>query len=231
MPRKQKRQPYSITISKIVLDGEFAEFIRSIPTGPDVRQQRERLMLWMLINAGVRAAELVSLRVQDMPRALGGDYIEVYRGKGGKSRNIPVSSNFAEEIDDYINNIRPGTVPKRMGKGSRQGWVFWNGRKKKCTAKYVYDLVVRIAKKARITKHITPHKFRHRFCTRALNTNGTNVYIVGGWMGHSSIITTEKYLHLAGMMSGGAGEALDQMPQGFRAKNFKKRKEYTVNRD
>ena len=107
-----------------------------------------------------------------------------------------------------------------MGKTTRTGWLFFSARRKKHTAKYVYDLVVRVARRAEITKHITPHQFRHRFCTRALNTNGTNVYIVGGYMGHSSIVTTEKYLHLAGMMSGGAGEALDQMPQAFRAKNF-----------
>ncbi len=218
---KKKRQPYSITISKIVLDGEFQAFIRAIPTGGSVRARRERLMLWMLINTGNRASELVNLRVQDMPRALGGDYIEVHMGKGGKSRNIPVSSNFAEEIATYINETRPATIPKRMRKDSREGRLFFSGRRKKYTRKYLYDLVTRTARAAGIEKRITPHKFRHRFCTRALNLDGTNIYKVMGWMGHSSIMVTEKYMHLAGMLSGGAGEALDQMPQAFRAKNFK----------
>lgn len=222
MPRKKKRQPYSITISKIVLDDEFQAFIRAMPHGSAPRSQRERLILWMLINTGVRASELVSLRVQDMPRALGGDYIEVHMGKGGKSRNIPVSSNFSEEVFEYIETVRPTMIPKRMPKSSRRGWVFWSDRRKQCTRRYVYDLVVRTARKAGIIKQITPHKWRHRFCTRALNTEGTNIYQVMGWMGHSSIIVTEKYMHLAGMLSGGAGEMLDQMPQGFRAKNFKK---------
>jgi integrase/recombinase XerD len=217
-----KRQPYQITISKIVLDGEFQAFIRSIPTADTVRARRARLMLWMLINTGVRASELVALRVQDMPRALGGDYIEVHMGKGGKCRNIPVSSNFAEEIAEYINRTRPMTIPKRMRKDSRAGWVFFSNYKKKYTRKYIYDLVIRTARAAGIEKQITPHKFRHRFCTRALNQEGTNIYRVMGWMGHSSIAVTEKYMHLAGMLSGGAGEALDQMPQAFRAKNFKK---------
>lgn len=228
MPRKKKRKPHSITISKIVLDEEFQKFIRCIPTGDTLKQRRIRLMLWMLINTGVRATELTSLRVQDMPRALGGDYIEVYKGKGQRCRNIPVSSNFAEEISDYIDNVRPLTIPQRMSKSSRKGWVFFSDRNKKYTRYYIYDLVVRVARLALIEKQITPHKFRHRFCTRALNAAGTNIYKVSGYMGHSTIIVTEKYMHMAGMMSGGVGETLDQMPQGFRVKNFKKPTQYTA---
>lgn len=219
--KKPRRQPYQITISKIVLDGEFQAFIRSIPTADTIRERRARLMLWMLINTGVRASELVALRVQDMPRALGGDYIEVHMGKGGKCRNIPVSSNFAEEIAEYINETRPMTIRKQMRKDSRVGWVFFSDHKRKYTQKYLYRLVIRTAHAAGIEKQITPHKFRHRFCTRALNTEGSNIYKVMGWLGHSSIAVTEKYMHLAGAIEGKSGEALDQMPQAFRAKNFK----------
>ena len=109
-----------------------------------------------------------------------------------------------------------------MAKSSRAGWVFFSDRKKKYTRGYVYRIVTRIARITQIEKRVTPHKFRHRSCTRALNIEGTNIYSAMGYMGHYSIAVSEKYMHLAGLLSGSTGEALDQMPQGFTAKNFKK---------
>lgn len=219
--KPKKRRRHTITLSKVVTDSEFAAFIRAIPTGPGVRAMRERMVLWMLINTGIRASELCGLRVRDMPRYLGADFIEVCHGKGDKDRNVPVSGSFEQEIAWYMDNIRPKTVPQRYRQRSDQGWLFFTDRKRRLDRRYVYDLVSRTARRAGIEKHISPHKFRHRFCCWALNADGSNIYKVMGWMGHSSISTTQIYLKIAGMFQKGMGAALDQMPQGFRLKNLK----------
>ena len=219
--KAKKRRRHSITVSKVVTNPEFAKFIRAIPTGPGVRAMRERLILWMLIQTGIRASELCGLRVKDTPRYLGQDCIEIHCGKGGKDRNIPVSGVFEQEIAWYMDNIRPKTVPKRYKQRSEQGWLFFNGRRKKLTRQYVYDLVTRIAKRAGVKKRITPHMFRHRFCCWALNAPGFNIYMVRGCMGHSSIKVTEIYLKMSGMFGKGMGAVLDQMPAGFRREKLK----------
>lgn len=232
-------EPWDLTISKIVLDHELAAFVQFIPDGSSldrvgdrrkwVRAKRLWLMMWMLIQTGIRASELCGLRVEDMPGALGADYIEVYKGKGkkgGKSRNVPVPTAFAAVIADYIKEVRPFTVPRRMAKQSRRGWLFFTDRKRKFTRQVVYENVVRIGLKAGIEKQITPHKFRHRFCTNSLNQDGSNIYLVKEMMGHSDLRTTAKYLHLAGMLNRQVGESLNQMPAGVMDNFMKNLTEY-----
>lgn len=202
-----------LTLSKLVLDPEFEQFRKAIPDGQDVKSRRENLMLWMLINTGIRASELCALRVKDMPGVLGSLHIEVYQGKGKKSRNIPVSSQFANDIAEYVRDVRPATVPQRYAKHGLKGWLFFDPRKKKYNRGQLYLIVRRIAKKAGIQKVISPHCFRHRFATRTLDKNGKNLYAVKTLLGHSSIATTEKYLHMVGMLNREYGDMLDQKYQ------------------
>lgn len=215
--KNSKRGHWDLTLSKLVMDHEFDKFRVAIPDGQDARSRRENLMLWMLINTGIRASELCSLRVKDMPGVLGSLHIEVYQGKGKKSRNVPVSSQFAHDIAEYVRDVRPQTVPQRYAKHGLNGWLFFDRRKKKYTRQQVYRMVVRVAKKAGIIKTITPHMWRHRFATRALDKNGQNLFVVKTLLGHSSIATTEKYLHLVGMLNRECGDMLDQKYQGLTA--------------
>lgn len=204
---------WDLTLSKVVLDHEFEKFKAAIPTGNSIKERRESMLLWILINTGIRVSELCSLRVKDTPAVLGSLFIEVHRGKGDKSRNIPVSERFAADIDDYIKTVRPHTMPQRYSRHSLDGWLFFDRRKKKFTRQQIYLIVRRITKKAGITKVISPHSFRHRFATRALDKNGQNLFIVKNLLGHSSISTTEKYLHLVGMLKRDSGQLLDQKYQ------------------
>lgn len=204
--------PWDMTISKIVLDNEAAAFFPHIPTGNSIADRRAALVLWLLINTGIRASELCRLRVKDCPASLGANFIEVWKGKRRKCRNVPVSQAFADYIARYIIEVRPMTMPRRLGRNSGDGWLLYkNGQH--LDRFQVYYLVDKTAALAGITKRISPHKWRHRFATRALAQDGSNVYRVKSWLGHSSLTTTEKYLHLAGMLSGAGGECLDQCGQ------------------
>jgi integrase/recombinase XerD len=201
---------HDLTLSRVVLDGEFQQFQAAIPSGDSPKDRRESLMMWVLINTGIRVSELCSLRVKDTPAALGGLFIEVHLGKGGKSRNVPVSARLANDIDAYIREVRPQTLPQRYARDSLDGWLFFNRRKRKYTRQQVYLIVRRIARKAGITKAISPHCFRHRFATRTLDKNGKNLIVVKVLLGHASVATTEKYLHLVELANREYGELLDQ---------------------
>jgi integrase/recombinase XerD len=150
-----------------------------------------------------------------MPGVLGSLHIEVYQGKGKKSRNIPVSSQFAHDIAEYIRDVRPATVPQRYAKHGLSGWLFFDRRRKKYSRKQIYRMVVRVGKNAGIAKRITPHMWRHRFATRTLDKSGKNLVFVKTLLGHSSIATTEKYLHLVEMAFRESGDMLDQKNQGL----------------
>jgi site-specific recombinase XerD len=208
---------WDVTIRKLVLDAEMEQFRRAIPSGQSVKERREALVLWMLINTGIRASEVCGLRAADMPSMLGADFIEVHKGKRGKSRNVPVSRAFAEYIERYMAEVRPLTMPKRFARSSRAGWLFFDQRGRKMSRDQVYYIVRRTAAAAGLVKRISPHMFRHRFATRALAVDGGNIYRVKSWLGHSSLSITEKYLHLAGMLGGQGGEMLDQMEAGLTA--------------
>ena len=209
-----------ILISKVVLDGEKEAYCSQIPGGNGsdsellrslpVRERTEAMIHWLLLNTGVRVSELCGLKMKGTPSYLGTDFIEVL-GKGGVTRNVPVSSFFRRYIDLYINDVRPHTMPKRYGKKSKEGWLLYDRNKKKFRRWQIAYLVRITAEQAGIVKTVTPHSFRHRVASKLLMENGSNIFFVKSVLGHSSISTTEKYLHLAEMFKCDVGLMMDQM--------------------
>lgn len=215
-----KRSQRTIKVSKVAMDPEKELYCKQVPGGSGadldelasltVDQRREAIIHWLLINTGVRVSELCGIKLKGTPAYLGENLIEVL-GKGGQERNVPVSENFAQYIQRYIDEVRPATMPKRYAKNSREGWLLYDRHGKKFRRWQIGYLVKKTAEKAGIKKAISPHSWRHRVASRMLMQDGANIYLVKTVLGHSSILTTEKYLHLAVMLSGGGGEMLDQM--------------------
>lgn len=211
--RKRKRKNReAITARKVLLDNELEAFKAAIPTGDSVKERREALILWLLLNTGLRVSELCNLRVCDCPGDLGTNVIEVYWGKRGNQRNIPVDPDFADDIESYIREIRPLTLPKRYGKKSRKGWLFWDRRGKKFSRFQIRRIVERTAKKAGISKHVYTHLLRHTFATTAL-INGIELYKLQKLLGHVSIAATQKYLNPAFSWDRETAVLLNQKPK------------------
>ncbi len=148
---------------------------------------RDCAMFELLYASGLRVTELVSLDLDDLDLKQGNVRC---LGKGGKERVIPIHANAIAVLRRYIEEARPDFVKKesirslflnRRGKGlSRQG--FW--------------LILKAhAKRAGITKKITPHTLRHSFATHLLQ-GGAPLRHVQELLGHSSITTTQVYTHL-----------------------------------
>lgn len=199
-----------ITLRKLLTDQELKLFRAAIPAGDTLKERREALILWILVNTGIRASEVCALRVCDTPGVLGANAIEVYKGKRKSERDIPVSDEFAADIENYVQTVRPATMPKRFAKSSREGWLFWDRYGRKLTRQQIYRLVVRTGRRAGIRKKVTPHMLRHTFASRAIKKDGSNIYAVKEWLGHNSLETTQKYLQGAFLMGRQYGEMLDQ---------------------
>lgn len=141
-------------------------------------------MLEVLYSCGLRASELTSLRMSDL--FFGEGYIRVI-GKGDKQRLVPISSVARDKIQCYLE--------KRREIRTSDDAVFLNNRGTRLTRVMLFTIIRQAARRAGITKHISPHTFRHSFATHLLE-GGASIRQVQEMLGHESILTTEIYTHL-----------------------------------
>ncbi len=170
--------------------------------------QRNRLIIDMLYQTGMRKAELLGLRDADID--LGGRMLKVL-GKGNKERLIP----FGQELDSLIRHylelrhreVAPGTTERFL--------VDKDGNPLKPNA--IYNIVrARLSEIPTLTKR-SPHVLRHSFAT-AMLTAGADLMSVKELMGHASLDSTEIYTHITPQ------EILSNYKQAHpRAANLKKK--------
>ncbi|MHC4153722.1 MAG: tyrosine-type recombinase/integrase [Planctomycetota bacterium] len=238
-PRAGKvRRKDQIGFSKVLLKEEqqaFWDYLRgrspSAVTGryidsSSLRTKRITLICQLFLSTGLRETELAQLRVQDTPMVVGTNVIEVYRGKNNKDRTIPVARELAEDLEEYITEIRPRTMLRHVKRSDKSRPIFYNRdgrpytqtvkvRDKKTgkthvrvrTSAALYRKIRRIGEHAGIAKHVYPHMLRHTFAMNAL-MNGVDIYTLQQLMGHSNIAMTARYLHLANSQLKGLGEKL-----------------------
>jgi len=142
----------------------------------------ERAVLEVLYATGVRVAELVALRPEDLD--VDDRVVRVIQGKGAKDRNLPLTKTAAEALLSYMQSHREAF--------SKSGGQLFLSERGPLNADRARDLVKRCARAARIKKHITPHVFRHTVATHLLR-NGADIRHIQAFLGHASLSTTERY--------------------------------------
>lgn len=155
------------------------------PNGSDLRGLRDRAILETLFSTGLRLSELCGLsRYLDFKR---GEL--TVRGKGEKLRVVFLSDSAQKVIKEYLER-RPDTEEALFVSLTKSSKVI--GR---ITPRAVQRLVDYHARKAGITKRITPHGLRHLFATDLL-MNGADLRSVQELLGHASVSTTQVYTHV-----------------------------------
>ncbi len=163
-----------------------------VPDKRSLQGKRDYAILKVLFASGLRSAELCDLDV---------GHIEPYRnqpvlvvnGKGGKVRRVPLHPKALETIRAYWRaEGRNGTDPGEpifltLGKHGPY-------EARRLTYKAIRHLVGRTRKEALINRRVTPHTLRHTFAVSLLD-QGVDLRTVQDLMGHSSITTTQAYLH------------------------------------
>lgn len=170
-----------------VLTVEEAEALLSQPDISTPSGIRDKAALELLYCGGLRVGELIGLRCLDL---LPGNQLRV-TGKGRKQRIVPVGAEAAEWVALYLNDVRPGFVRDRTGDA-----LFLNVRGGHLTREWFLRVVKECAKKAGIPKVISPHTLRHCYATHLLEA-GAELKAVQDLLGHSSILTTQIYVHLS----------------------------------
>jgi len=147
----------------------------------------QRALLMTLYGTGMRRTEVSMLKVRDIDsRRM---MIRVERGKGGDSRDLPLSPALLETLREYWRWKKPRIYlfPSSIGQRDQDTPI---------SDKTVWYACKEAARHARITKHVTPHTLRHSWATHLLEA-GTDLRTIQVLLGHGDLETTAKYLHLS----------------------------------
>jgi integrase/recombinase XerC len=142
---------------------------------------RNKAIVTLLYSTGIRRAELIDMRLQDLD--LTGNQIRV-TGKRNKQRILPLIPVVQEVLSKYL-TIRPASDESRL---------FLTFKGEKIYPSLVYSTVrAYLSQVSEVTKK-SPHILRHAFATHLLE-GGAELVAVKELLGHSSLAATQVYTH------------------------------------
>ena len=157
---------------------------------PDTRRAagvRDRALLELLYATGMRAAECLGLRLEDVNFAAG--YV-ICMGKGRKQRLVPVGAEALQWLRRYARDVRPLATRRRDS-----GYLFVNHRGRALSRQTLWGIVRRAGAAAGLRRRVSPHVLRHSFASHLLE-GGADLRSVQTMLGHADISTTQIYTHL-----------------------------------
>ena len=163
-----------------VLSVEEVGYILAAAPGPGLKY---RAALGISYGAGLRAAEVCHLRVQDIDsdRMM----IHVEEDKGGRDRKAMLSPGLLDLLRDYWREARP------------DGWLFPGlPRVNPISLRQLNRAFASAKHMAGVTRSATLHTLRHSFATHLLEA-GTDVRVIQVLLGHTKLTTTARYTHVA----------------------------------
>ncbi|MBC5621977.1 MULTISPECIES: site-specific tyrosine recombinase XerD [Butyricimonas] len=150
--------------------------------------QRNKAILETLYSCGLRVSELVNLKLSQINFRTG--YIKI-EGKGNKERIVPLGARAKDEIRCYLKKDRD-KMKKARG---HEDILFLNKMGKALSRVMIFNIIKETARRAGLSKVVSPHTFRHSFASHLVN-GGADIRTVQDMLGHESILTTEIYTHL-----------------------------------
>jgi integrase/recombinase XerD len=182
LPRRWKRLPKSLSTSEIdkLLQPETRETPHTLC---------DQAVLELAYASGLRLAELRSLRLEQLHLESG--FIAVI-GKGNKERVVPAGRKAVEALQRYLEVGRPKLVKIRSPAN-----VFLTKRGTPFAPVTLWLRIKQRARRAGISRNVTPHTLRHSFATHLLE-HGADLRVIQELLGHASISTTEIYTHVTG---------------------------------
>jgi len=150
---------------------------------------RDRTLLEVMYSTGIRRAELLSLILADI--RLEEEVLRINGGKGAKDRVVPLTRAACAFLETYVRRVRPALLrnkrtTERVFVSLKGGGLSFDG---------LARLIARCARRAGIKQRVTPHVWRHTCATHLLQ-NQANLRHVQEILGHRSLATTERYLHV-----------------------------------
>lgn len=172
-PKKQHQLP------KLLNETEIRKLFNALTN------KKHKAMLFTAYSAGLRVSEIVNLKIADIDS--GRMQILIRQGKGKKDRYVNLSPILLDILRSYISNYLPRPV------------LYLFESKETCGAyptRTVQQIFSNAKSKAGILKEVGIHSLRHSFATHLLD-KGTDIKYIKDLLGHFSLKTTERYLHVS----------------------------------
>jgi len=177
--RKRRKLPEVLTTEEAT--ALFKQPNPRYPTG-----ERNRLMISLMLNTGLRLSEATRLQWRDLD--LNSGKLLVRQGKGAKDRTLWIG-------DADLLRIRQWRDRQSQMGDCRPSHVFTTLAGRPVSGRYVQQMVKRCAAKAGIQKNVHPHTLRHTFATDLYRETG-RIRLVQKALGHSDLSTTMIYTHV-----------------------------------
>lgn len=161
-----------------------AEIRRYYQTVWTARRSGDIVLIKTLLYTGVRVAELVAIRINEVD--LDTCRIRITQGKGGKDRYVPFPTSFKETLALHI----AGAQDKKAA------FLFESSWKKPYSTRGVRAMLARYATQAGLEHNMAPHHLRH-FLFTWLKTQGIDDALIQPYSGHASRQSLEIYSRLA----------------------------------
>lgn len=174
IPKKEIEQLLSYMYSQHVNDREKKLWLRDVA------------VIEVCFATGARVYEISNIRADSIDLNTG---LIRFMGKGKKERYIQIGEeDILKLLREYFKNNR-----KEI---ESSGYFFVNRRGQRFTEQSIRLMLKKYTRQAGIKRNITPHMFRHSFATYLIE-EGVDVSCVQQILGHSSIKTTQIYIHVA----------------------------------
>jgi site-specific recombinase XerD len=183
-------------LPRVLSAREAAGLLDAIPAGGSL-ELRDRAMFELAYACGLRAEELVSLKVIDVDHD--GEQLRV-EGKGRKTRFVPVGEPAMKAVHEYLDRARGALAAERRVQGARSGVADVLFLSKTGRPLGTSDVRRRMrmwtaragAVSDRAGGAVSPHALRHSFATHLLD-GGADLRSIQELLGHASVSSTQIY--------------------------------------
>ena len=142
---------------------------------------KHKAILMTAYSGGLRVSELIAITLKDIDSTR--MQIRIEQSKGKKDRYTLLSKKLLTLLRQYFVEYKP------------KNYLFEGQTGGQYTTRSIQQIMAKSAKKAGITKAVSPHTLRHSFATHLLE-NGTDLRYIQTLLGHESSKTTERYTHI-----------------------------------
>ncbi|MFN8057553.1 MAG: site-specific tyrosine recombinase XerD [Vicinamibacterales bacterium] len=186
-PAEDLQAPRAWTALPKYLSVDEVDRLLASPDDSTALGLRDRALLEVLYATGMRASELVHLRVGDVNVDAG---FLTCTGKGDKQRVVPVGDEAALRLKAYVFQARPSLQRARPGP-----WLFVNARGTRLSRVGLWKIVAGYATRLGLRRRLSPHVLRHSFATHLLE-RGADLRAIQLMLGHADLSTTQIYTHV-----------------------------------
>lgn len=186
-PSVKLKAPKMVRTAPEIVTVEEMDRLLSTPDKNTVKGIRDRAMLELMYATGMRAGELIGLKLCEINTSLRTATLR----EEERERIIPFGSHAAEAIKLYLEKSRP-----RLAFGKDGDFLFLNMNGNPMTRQGFWKIIKQYGEAAGLDDGLTPHTFRHSFAAHMIQ-NGADLRTVQEILGHADISTTQIYASFA----------------------------------